>query len=171
MCRLLERNESLALARYPKSTHPRMSPESSTTGVHPAPTKSTDRHRFVDLLRGFALLGILAVNIEYIAQNIELGYVEHTSLADLWTRGLIATLGQMKFFLLFSLLFGYGLALQVKSAEASGRSLGKRYGRRLVGLILLGVLHGMPHEISHWDTPWNTPWDIPGAPQRQWLLP
>ncbi|MFT5830039.1 MAG: hypothetical protein ACI9D0_000617 [Bacteroidia bacterium] len=102
-----------------------------------------DRHGLVDVLRGFALLGILAVNIEYVAQHVELGYVDYNSTADLWTRGLVATLGQMKFFLLFSLLFGYGLALQVESAEASGRPLGKRYGRRLLGLILLGVAHGM----------------------------
>ena len=34
-----------------------------------APTKTGERHNFVDALRGFALLGILIVNIEFIVAH------------------------------------------------------------------------------------------------------
>lgn len=102
-----------------------------------------ERHGFVDALRGFALLGILFVNIEYIVQPLELGWFEYRTDGDEVVRWLITTLGQAKIYPLFALLFGYGISIQLASAARRGTELGPRYRRRMVGVALLGVLHGL----------------------------
>ncbi|MEL7158493.1 MAG: DUF418 domain-containing protein, partial [Actinomycetota bacterium] len=107
------------------------------------PTGRGERHGFVDALRGFALLGILVVNIEFIVQPSEVGWSNYTSDIDRVVRALVIALGQTKVYPLFALLFGYGLALQLQKAEATGSDLWPRYRRRMVGLAILGVAHGV----------------------------
>ena len=107
------------------------------------PATSSERHRLVDALRGFALWGILVVNIEFIVQSPDTGWADFTSGADIAGRWLIATVAQLKFYLLFSFLFGYGLSVQLRRAAERGGNLRPRYFRRMVGLLILGVLHGI----------------------------
>ncbi len=108
-----------------------------------APTTPPSRHTLVDALRGLALLGILVVNVEFILQPSEIGWLGYDGTADRVARWLVATFGQMKVYPLFALLFGYGLSIQLANAERRGSPLGPRYRRRLVGIGLLGVLHGI----------------------------
>jgi len=101
------------------------------------------RHHFVDALRGFALLGILLVNIEFIVQPVEIGWEPYESTVDLVVRWFVVAFGQTKVYPLFALLFGYGLSIQVQNAKRRGTDLSARYRRRMIGIGLLGVAHGV----------------------------
>lgn len=105
------------------------------------PTLS-NRHRFVDALRGFALLGILLVNIEYLVQPLEIGWFGYRSDLDQAVRFVVIALAQTKIYPLFALLFGYGISLQMENAARRGTELWPRYRRRMIGIALLGVAHG-----------------------------
>lgn len=98
----------------------------------------------VDALRGFALLGILLVNITFMASGYPGNLVidpAYTSPVDDLVRGLSSVLVDMKFYVLFSFLFGYSFTLQMTSAAAAGAAFAPRMLRRVAGLFVLGVLH------------------------------
>lgn len=97
------------------------------------------RDRFPDILRGFALLGIALVNIQYFsistfngAESLDLSQPENGSVAFL-----VWALFQAKFYLLFSFLFGYSAHYVIKGEKTNRR----RWIGRSLGLILLGVIH------------------------------
>ena len=116
-------------------------PGALSTVVAPRPAGA--RNQLVDALRGLALLGIVVVNVEFIVQHADLGWREHTSTVDLVLRWVVTTLGELKVYPLFALLFGYGLAVQLEHAAQTGGNLGARYRRRMAGLALLGVAHAV----------------------------
>lgn len=98
----------------------------------------------VDALRGFALLGIFVVNITFMASAHPGNLVEDPSFSsplDGATRFVVAALFSMKFYLLFSFLFGYSFVLQMDAAERAGAEFVPRMMRRVVGLFVLGVGH------------------------------
>lgn len=100
----------------------------------------------VDALRGFALLGILLVNIGYLASAYHGSGVEDPAFGapvDEAARWVVAVLLEAKFFLLFSFLFGYSFTLQFASAERGGARFAPRFLRRLSGLFVLGALHAV----------------------------
>ncbi|MEV4579633.1 DUF418 domain-containing protein [Nonomuraea jabiensis] len=100
----------------------------------------------VDSLRGFALLGILVVNIAFLASGYRMaGMAEPAFQSPLdWTvRFTVTLLVENKFYLLFSFLFGYSFTLQVDSAERQGRPFGPMFLRRLAGLLLIGLAHAV----------------------------
>jgi uncharacterized protein len=99
----------------------------------------------VDALRGFALLGILSVNIwlfadPYFASGVN--NPRYAGLLDIAVRFVVALLFETKFYLLFSFLFGYSFTLQMAAAERAGAAFRPRMLRRSAGLVLLGALHG-----------------------------
>jgi len=107
------------------------------------PTVSTRVHD-VDALRGFALLGIFVVNITFMASAYPGNLVEDPSFSstlDGIARFIVAALFSMKFYLLFSFLFGYSFVLQMDAAERAGAAFVPRMLRRVVGLFVLGVGH------------------------------
>ena len=100
---------------------------------------SKTRDSFPDILRGFALLGIAIVNIQYFsistfngAESLDLTKPENGSVAFI-----VWALFQAKFYLLFSFLFGYSAHYVIKG-EKSNRS---RWIGRTIGLLLLGAIH------------------------------
>ncbi|WP_247748647.1 MULTISPECIES: DUF418 domain-containing protein [Streptomyces] len=98
----------------------------------------------VDVLRGFALLGILLVNVSAMA-GPHLGPADelYTSRVDELAAWLVTAFVSAKFYLLFSFLFGYSFTLQRASAERAGVSFAPRHLRRLCGLLVLGLAHGI----------------------------
>lgn len=107
--------------------------------VAPAP-----RVHDVDALRGFALLGIFLVNITFMSSGYPGNLVvdpAYTSTVDQIARGLSSVFVDMKFYLLFSFLFGYSFTLQMESAAAAGAAFAPRMLRRIAGLFAIGVLH------------------------------
>lgn len=115
-----------------------------TVGSHTRPG-SGPRLQNVDALRGFALLGILAVNIWAFADP----YYASTQTNPAFDSGLdhairfaVSLLFETKFYLLFSFLFGYSFTLQMAAAERAGTGFVPRMVRRQSGLLAIGLLHG-----------------------------
>ncbi len=105
---------------------------------------TTDRLLHMDVLRGFALLGILLVNFEWFVrplQAIALGAQPDLSGASLAVDWLIKALAEGKFYALFSMLFGAGFALMAERASKKDSPFWGVYLRRLVLLLLFGVAH------------------------------
>lgn len=99
----------------------------------------------VDVLRGFALVGILLVNALMMAGPYGLGSVgaPDASTLDRMVEGFVQAFVVGKFYLMFSFLFGYSFTLQSASADRDGTSAVPRLLRRSLGLLVLGVLHAV----------------------------
>lgn len=97
------------------------------------------RDRLPDVLRGFALFGILLVNLSYFSHHSSDGIwgEDVAGLGNSITTVVMITLFQGKFYLLFSFLFGYS-SHYVTKGEKSGRP---RFARRSLALIALGAVH------------------------------
>ncbi|WP_457582998.1 DUF418 domain-containing protein [Ensifer canadensis] len=105
-----------------------------------------DRIDGVDALRGFALLGILLVNIIAFASafyGLEFPDPSFDTGLDRAVHFTVALFFEMKFYLLFSFLFGYSFTLQMRSAEKAGDTFVPRLLRRQAGLWLIGLTHAV----------------------------
>jgi uncharacterized protein len=107
------------------------------------PTTGEGRLEILDVLRGFALFGILLVNMPLF--NSPALYIDSTSLwtstIDKVSAAFIYFFATGKFFKLFSLLFGVGLAIQMSRAESRGDSFVPYYLRRILFLLIIGLIH------------------------------
>ncbi len=94
-----------------------------------------------DILRGFALWGIVVVNVGFFAASVDLGVTSDalTSWGDSVAAFLVFTLAQSKFYLIFSFLFGYSAHYLLRD-PVNGR---RRWATRSVGLIVLGIAHAV----------------------------
>ncbi|MEO8137539.1 MAG: DUF418 domain-containing protein, partial [Betaproteobacteria bacterium] len=105
------------------------------------------RDELIDALRGFALFGILAVNIQCFTAGLgapSLGILDaQSTLADHLTVLLTAFLLEFKFYPIFSFCFGYGFAVQTRRWAARGAPPGARFTRRIDALLFMGILHGV----------------------------
>ncbi len=101
------------------------------------PTSVTERIQALDLLRGFAILGMFFVHATNFPWNWALEEQGQSVLDLLLSYGgdfLFST----KAFSLFSLLFGFGFALQLQRAEARNSPFLPFYLRRVFGLFVIG---------------------------------
>lgn len=101
------------------------------------------RQPLPDLIRVWALLGIVLVNVGAFAWPIETGYYSGglQSPADYMAYGSVTAIFMAKSYALFSLMFGMGLAFQINSALRKGVPAWPRHFRRMIGLFVLGLLH------------------------------
>ena len=111
----------------------------------PGPTPPSDRITSLDALRGFALLGILVINIRVFSMPEQTllnptVYGDFTGL-DYWTWFLGHVFAQAKFITVFSALFGAGVLLFVESKEEKGQDAARLHLRRTAVLIAIGLLH------------------------------
>ena len=109
-----------------------------------APVTARERIEAMDVLRGFALLGILLMNIEAFVGPLFgaiTGLDPALTGADRWADALIYILVQGKFYTLFSLLFGMGFAVMMARAQAASRGFGVLYLRRTMVLLAIGLAH------------------------------
>lgn len=109
-----------------------------------APVQQAERIQLVDILRGFALFGILLVNMALFTrpvQSIIFPVAPGTPWYDYLSEWLIHFVGEGKFYSLFSLLFGLGLTLQMDRIEARGGRFVPLYLRRLLVLLAIGIAH------------------------------
>ena len=95
----------------------------------------------VDSIRLAALLGICIVNLPFMGLPVESVFYPPDGWHNKAAVFLVECLFQLKFFTLFSFIFGWGLAIQEKNAVSKGQPLRQRYFRRMAGLLVLGVLH------------------------------
>lgn len=108
------------------------------------PTTLNERVDSLDILRGFSLLGILLVNMFgfYLPMPhvLDLNSWFTTAKDIIWHQTLDIYV-QGSFYPLFSMLFGYGLAMQYMKAERTGTSFYKFAPKRLIVLLCLGLIH------------------------------
>ncbi len=110
------------------------------------PVQNKEREVFMDVLRGFAIFGILIANLAmgglslYSASNKQVGTfllpeIDHvlSFLYSIFIDG--------KFYSIFSLLFGWGIALQIQRGLNKGINPMPTIRRRLLFMLLMGTIH------------------------------
>ncbi|MGQ0532644.1 MAG: DUF418 domain-containing protein [Caulobacteraceae bacterium] len=110
------------------------------------PIEPSRRIKTLDVLRGLAILGILAVNAPFFAAPWQTALnptLEPLAVDDgtTWAWFVPHVFFEAKFITLFSLLFGASLFLV--GGERSDKERGKVLRRRLSWMLLFGVIHGV----------------------------
>jgi uncharacterized protein len=104
------------------------------------PVSPGERIPALDVLRGFALFGVL---LAYTLWNLGSPPEETYSNADRILNRVLPALVDTKFYTLFAFLFGLGFSIQLTRAEARGISIVPVYCRRLLALLLIGLAHAL----------------------------
>ncbi len=108
-----------------------------------APIAESKRIGAMDVLRGFALIGILLMNIEWFNRPIaSLGGFDNSLVGSDHAFGwFVRCFVEGKFYKLFALLFGMGFAVMLIRAKEAERPFGAWFVRRMLVLLVLGLLH------------------------------
>jgi len=109
------------------------------------PVREESRISTIDTLRGFSLLGILMVNMQFFVFPSSVMF-DPSSFGDFEGLNKLSWIFTYLFFnqkmmAIFSMLFGAGLILMFNRAEEKGITFGKVYYRRLLWLFLIGMIH------------------------------
>ena len=111
------------------------------------PIDPRQRIEILDVLRGFALFGILFNNILYFSGYTLQPFAElrlnSTYHLDELLYGLLDVVITAKFYTLFSILFAVGFYLQLSRHKDDASGFLRTYRRRLSILLLIGVLHSL----------------------------
>jgi uncharacterized protein len=103
------------------------------------PVASAARIVEVDIIRGFALFGVLLVNMYgFGADSIAWKFP-----SDKLAFAMMRVFFESKSWTLFSILFGFGFAVQLQRAHTRGFSILPIYLRRLAVLFALGAAHAL----------------------------
>jgi uncharacterized protein len=109
------------------------------------PISSAERVQYIDVLRGFALYGVLLANIIWMAHDIVLtpsaARQLPTHAVDRLVKYLVVFFVDGKFVTLFSFLFAVGFTIQMRRALQRGGSGIPMYARRAAVLMVIGVVH------------------------------
>src|SRR5580704_19767861 len=110
------------------------------------PVQQEERFVVMDVIRGFALFGVLASNM----RSLNLPLLSSASpekffpgRADVWTQALVNVFISGKFYTMFAFLFGLGFAIQMSRAQTRSATFPTFYLRRLGALALFGLVHGI----------------------------
>ena len=109
-----------------------------------APIAASQRIEALDVVRGFAQLGIFLMNIEFFNRTFATfneGLPRDLTGIDWWAGWFVAYFVQGKFWTIFSLLFGMGFAVMMVRAERAGREFESVYLRRVLALAVFGAAH------------------------------
>lgn len=120
-----------------------------TAASRAAALTSPNRIGSIDVLRGFAIFGILIVNILLFGTPYDVYDQIWTAPADLAALGLMLAFAEGKFYPVFSFLFGLSFMIQMQSAERKGTAFVPFFVRRMLILLGFGVLHALL--LSHFD--------------------
>ena len=112
-------------------------------GAIATPVPPAKRIDSIDALRGLALFGVLAINLEtefrvsifqqFLRRSADQGL-------DRWVGAFLEIFVDLKAFAVFSLLFGIGLAIQYERLDGDPRRL-VLLVRRLLALMVFGLIH------------------------------
>lgn len=109
------------------------------------PVRAAERIAILDIVRGFALLGILIMNMSWFSTSFYAeadGSHQWTSLIDQRAEQIRDMLFSGKFNSMFSLLFGLGFTIQLGRLTARDPgTAAKHYWRRLLVLAGFGAVH------------------------------
>lgn len=110
-----------------------------------SPISSNERIISLDIIRGFALFGILLVNMPLFQtpKLVEELYMISPELSgiDQFARIILDVFVETKFFAIFSILFGIGFYIFMQRAEEKSAFYYRLYSRRLIALGVFGFLH------------------------------
>jgi uncharacterized protein len=108
------------------------------------PVQLGERIEAIDILRGFALLGILSVNMQFYTTP----FMAFVTQQEFWPDGhdkaatfFIKLFTESKFYILFSFLFGLGITIQLLRAKERGAGFAGRHVRRMFILLGFGLIH------------------------------
>ena len=115
-----------------------------------SPVQPQERIHTLDIIRGFALLGILLMNISEFSGPLDFDYhpdlvgngIHHQWNIAAWALRWILFEGKMRF--AFSMLFGAGVVLLTSRMEQRGAAdkAADIFCRRNLWLLLFGIIHG-----------------------------
>jgi uncharacterized protein len=137
--------------------------------AQPVPVPATERIETLDVLRGFALLGILAMNIRAMSAPFS-AYMYPYALFDYTGASRAAyiftgTFFDLKMMGLFSMLFGTGVLLYAAKPAESGKSLRGLWFRRMFWLLVIGLVHA----YLIWDGDILVPYALCGILLLWWV--
>jgi uncharacterized protein len=137
--------------------------------AQPIPVTATERIETLDVLRGFALLGILAMNIRAMAAPFS-AYVYPYALFDFSGASRVAyiftsVVFDLKMMGLFSMLFGAGVLLYAAKPTASGAPPRGLWFRRMFWLLVIGLVHA----YLIWDGDILVPYALCGLLLLWWV--
>lgn len=106
-------------------------------------SEQSSRVDVMDILRGFALIGICMMNIEWFGRSIsEFGQIDYSLEGADWTAAwLNRLLVEGKFYKIFALLFGMSFAIMLINSQRKHGSFTSHFCRRLLGLFVIGIAH------------------------------
>jgi uncharacterized protein len=111
----------------------------------PYPVSAHERIDLIDVVRGFALFGVLLANLVWITTDVVLPEARLSQLPtaplDRIVKPLVVLFVDHKFYTLFSFLFGLGFAIQLSRAKERSYNVVAIYARRVSILAVIGLLH------------------------------
>lgn len=116
----------------------------SPAGERLSPVTTGERIEELDVVRGFALIGVFLMNVEFFNRSlwgIGEGMPPGLTGIDWFASWFIAYFVQGKFWTIFTLLFGMGFAVMLTRAERAHRPFMAPYLRRILALAVFGALH------------------------------
>ena len=104
------------------------------------PLSASNRDRSLDILRGFALAGVLFI---FCVSDNGPSYGYTNSLLDdiiAWPKYILI---ESRMYTMLIIIFGIGFHVQLEKAKSHATSLVPVFSRRLIGLLLLGFIHAI----------------------------
>jgi len=108
------------------------------------PTGPGQRIQSIDALRGFALFGVLLVNMAFFKSPIMMKLytpLDYTGIFNQAAAWLVVLLAEGKFYPIFSFLFGLGFFIFIQRAEEKGLGARKLFLFRMLSLLCFGIIH------------------------------
>jgi uncharacterized protein len=116
----------------------------TTPGEALGPVARRERIHLLDVLRGFALGGILLANIQVLSGMIfQPGGTPEWTETDRLAVFLVHVLIDEKFYSIFSLLFGIGFSILMGRTADRGAAFAPLFRRRLTILLGIGLVHAL----------------------------
>ncbi|MEM6642097.1 MAG: DUF418 domain-containing protein [Bacteroidota bacterium] len=108
-------------------------------------TDPNERLHLLDVIRGFALFGVLTINI-YDFSGFDYALTETkqhlpTYPLDIWAERTVKFFFEGKFYAIFSVLFGIGFSIQIERLREKSSNWRKVFYRRLLILLIFGIIH------------------------------
>jgi uncharacterized protein len=105
------------------------------------PTVGPARIEVLDALRGFALFGVVVINMSVDTVWSDELVARTTSLTDDAIAATLTTLGAGRFLTIFTFLFGVGVFMQIQRCKERGARHLPLLMRRLLVLLAIGLMH------------------------------
>jgi uncharacterized protein len=124
----------------------RLETDLGTRPTRPGPVLERERILALDLLRGFAVLGILVMNIQgfaeiFAAYQNPMAYPHSLEGGDYWVWLFSHLFADEKMMAIFCMLYGAGLVLLTSRIEARAQRPWPIFLRRSFWLLIFGLMH------------------------------